>query len=344
MDRLEHYLDQICRSIGGPKSLRQHVRQELREHLLDAAAEHRAAGLSEQAALDRAMEDFGGPEEVRSGLEETYGHRLLPVVIDKAMQWKERTMRAKWLWMTWAHLALAGVIALEVLWLTFAVIFLVPKFQVLVRHGMIDPAIIEEQGITWVVSFLERLSYMGGHYTTWLLLLTIALSGLFEWRVRSENKSFIRLSVWGTVAIALMVFGILTAGSLVIPYQLAAPATGRIARPFAKQQLASIDTSIAALEQELAKKNWESVQEHANQASEALTGLVSAAPAVYSLTTQNGPAINRLEELRVQLRAANGCLSETQQAAQAKDAGRVEASLRKFRELYGPAARAATKP
>jgi hypothetical protein len=100
MDKLEHYLDQICRNIGGPKSLRQHVRQELREHLLDAAAEHRAAGLSEEKALDRAIEDFGGPEEVRSGLEETHGYRLLPVVIDKAMQWKERTMRAKWLWMT----------------------------------------------------------------------------------------------------------------------------------------------------------------------------------------------------------------------------------------------------
>ena len=40
MDKLEHYLDQVCRSIGGPRSLRQHVRQELREHLLDAAAEH----------------------------------------------------------------------------------------------------------------------------------------------------------------------------------------------------------------------------------------------------------------------------------------------------------------
>ena len=39
MDQLERYLDQVCRGIGGPRSLRQHIRQELREHLLDAAAE-----------------------------------------------------------------------------------------------------------------------------------------------------------------------------------------------------------------------------------------------------------------------------------------------------------------
>ena len=62
MDQLERYLDQVCRGIGGPKSLRQHIRRELREHLLDAAAEHRNAGLPEEEALARALADFGGPE------------------------------------------------------------------------------------------------------------------------------------------------------------------------------------------------------------------------------------------------------------------------------------------
>src|SRR5215471_11793159 len=112
MDKLEQYLDQVCRSIGGPRSLRQHIRQELREHLLDAAARHKAAGLPEEQALDRALEDFGGPEQVRSELEATHGHRLLPVVIDKAMQWKENTLKAKWLWTTWAYLAVVVLIAL----------------------------------------------------------------------------------------------------------------------------------------------------------------------------------------------------------------------------------------
>lgn len=342
MDKLEHYLNQICRSIGGPKSLRQHVRQELREHLLDAAAEHKAAGLSEEAALERAIEDFGGPEEVRLGLEEAHGHRLLPVVIDKAMQWKERTMRVKWSWTTWAHLALAGVIALEVIGITFAVMYLVPRFELLMRHGVIDPAILEKQGVMWMVSLLKGLQNLGGNYATWLLLLTIVVCGLFEWRVRSENKSLIRLSSWGTAAVGLTAVTILTAGSLVIPYQVAAPATGKMARPFALQQLASIDTSIAALEQALAKKNWESIKEHANQGSQALTNLASAGPAVHALSPQSRPP--KLEELRLDLRAANECLTEAKQAAQEKDAERVEAAMQKFRELYGPIAKAAAKP
>ncbi len=342
MDKLERYLDQVCRSVGGPKSLRQHVRQELREHLLDAAAEHKARGLSEEAALERALEEFGGPEEVRAGLEEAHGYRLLPVVIDKAMRWKERTMRARWLWTTWAHLALAAVLALEVLWLTFAVIFLVPKFQRLRRDGMIDAAILEEQGAAWMASFLRGLAEVGGHYTTWLLLLAVVAVALFEWRVRGENKSFIRLSAWGTVAVGLMAVGVLTAGSLVIPYQLAAPASGRIARPFAVQQLASVDTAVAGLEQALAKQDWASVQRQAGRAAEALDVLAAAGPAVGSLTPRYGSP--DLGELRAQLKSAGGCLEEAREAAREKDAGRVGEAVRKFRALYGPVEKAAASP
>jgi hypothetical protein len=342
MDKLEHYLDQICRSIGGPKALRQHVRQELREHLLDAAAEHQRAGMSKEEALSRAMADFGGSEEVRLGLEEAHGHRLLPVVIDKAMQWKERTMRAKWLWTTWAHLAMAVVIVLNVMWLTFANIYLVPKFQKLTRDGMIDAAILEDAGVTWMASFLEALSNAVGRYTTWLLLAAAVVCGLFEWRVRSENKSFIRLSVWGTVAVGLIVIGILTAGSLVIPYQLSAPATGQLAKAHATQQLARIDMEMDKLELALANKDWKSIQEHANQASQALNRLVAAAPAVESLPLQQGP--RELEERRALLKSANDYLLKAQQAAQEKDVEGVGAAMQRFRELYGPFGKAAMKP
>ena len=112
MDKLEQYLDQVCRRIGGPRALRQHVRQELREHLLDAAAQHKAAGLPEEEAVAQALADFGQPEDVRSELEDAHGHRVMAVVIDKALNWKEKTMRAKWLWATWAHLALANLTSL----------------------------------------------------------------------------------------------------------------------------------------------------------------------------------------------------------------------------------------
>src|SRR5262249_56980891 len=164
MDKLEHYLDQVCRSIGGPRSLRQHVRQELREHLLDAVAGHKAAGLPEEQALDRALEDFGGPEQVRSELEATHGHRLMPVVIDKAMQWKERTMKAKWLWTTWVYVAVIGVVVLQVLFLAFSAVYLVPKLKKIRSDGWLEEA-FAEPSLQWGYSFLDRVSWAVEHAT-----------------------------------------------------------------------------------------------------------------------------------------------------------------------------------
>ncbi len=35
MNDLERYLDRVCLGLGGSLSLRRHLRQELREHILD---------------------------------------------------------------------------------------------------------------------------------------------------------------------------------------------------------------------------------------------------------------------------------------------------------------------
>ena len=82
MDRLDSYLNQICWSIGGPKALREHVRQELRAHLLDAVEQHKRAGLTDDEAVTKAMEEFGRPEDLRPELEAAHGHRMLAVLID----------------------------------------------------------------------------------------------------------------------------------------------------------------------------------------------------------------------------------------------------------------------
>jgi hypothetical protein len=334
MDKLEHYLDQVCRSIGGPKALRQHVRQELREHLLDAVDEHKAAGMSEEKALERALEDFGGPDQVRSELEATHGHRLMPVVIDKAMQWKEKTMKAKWLWTTWAYLTLAAVIALEVFFITFAVIALVPKFEKLMHDGIIDPAGLEDSGASWMPALLKSVKVVGGEYTIWWILVPAVAWGLFEWRVRSENKPFMRLSALGTAAVGLMVVVVLTAGSLVLSFMLAVPAMGRMARPWAVEQVATIDTSISGLDQALAKKDWAAMQEQAEQASNALKGL-SVGLAATSLAAPRYQT-QTVEELRSDVTAANESLREAHQAIREKDANRLEAAMKKFHEAYRP--------
>ena len=341
MDKLEHYLDLVCRSIGGPKSLRQHIRQELREHLLDAVAEHKAAGMPEEQALARALEDFGGPEEVRSELEAAHGHRLMPLLIDKAMQWKERTMRAKWLWTTWAYLAVVVLIALELLFITFNVVYIIPKMKKLMHDGIVDPAIIEKAGVSWMPHFMNRLSDVTGHYTTQILLVAAAAWGLLEWRVKSENKPFIRLAVLGTAAVGLMVLVALTAGSLVISFELGAPALGQMARPWAEQQVATIDSSLEGVEQALAKKDWEVVNDKTDRAASAMNRLMTG-PALASLTRWNERP--NLEDLRAHAKAARESLSEAREAVRRKDAEGVKAAVRKFHEEYEPLHQAAKAP
>jgi hypothetical protein len=333
MDKLERYLDRVCRGIGGPREMRQHVRQELREHLLDAAARHKAAGLPEDRALDQAIEDFGQSDEVRSGLEEAHGHRLMGVVIDKALDWKEKTMRAKWLWATWAHLALAIVIVLEVLFITLNVVFVVPKFQKLAQDGIIDVANLNEQGVGWMPAYLNRLSYVGGHYATFMLIGTLVAIALFEWRVRGENKALIRLSALGTVAIVLFLVGGLQAGSLVIPFEVGAPALGKMTRPWAMEQVMAIDAAADKLEKALPVKDWAEMREPAKKAADALDHL-AAGPAISSLTKWNQPPTP--DNLRTALRSATERWAEVQEAVGLKEHDLLRVALKRFREAFDP--------
>ena len=203
MNKLEHYLQQVCRSMGGPKALREHVRQELREHVLDAisVAQHQTSGLSEQQAIDRALAEFGIPETVRGELEATHGHRMmLAMVISKAMQWKEKTMKAKWLWATWTYLMVIGIIVLEILFCFFSMIYLLPKMKKLQQDGFMMTDESARSAMNWMFDFLYGTATAIDKWFWWAVLGLVTLWGLFEWRAKSENKPFIRLSVLNTLA------------------------------------------------------------------------------------------------------------------------------------------------
>ena len=145
---IDRYLDRVCRGLSGTRSLRQHLRQELREHLLDAAAEHRAGGMSEEESLIKAIEDFGGPEQVHSELAAQHGQRVTTLLIDKAIEWKEKTMRAKWLWASWAYLTLGAVIFVELFFLVFVMLKIMPVHQLIEQRGWLGSEADAAQG--WV--------------------------------------------------------------------------------------------------------------------------------------------------------------------------------------------------
>lgn len=342
MEKLEHYLDQVCRSVGGPKAMREHVRQELKEHLLDAIARHKAAGMADAAALEKALEEFGQPDEVRSELEAAHPQRkMLAMVLDKALDWKEKTMRAKWLWTTWAYLSLVLVIALESLFLTFLIVMIIPRFKKMLMDGYIDQGVLEDAETQWMVNFLYDVSFVFGNHTIFFLIIPAIFWGLFEWQVRSENKTFMRLSALGTVAVALLTVVALTASLLVILFCLGMPAMGRMARPWAEERVRSIDMSMQALEEALAKKDWPAMQEHAQETA-AAANLLTHGPAATSLAPPNDQ--EKAELLRSHARGLRRSVAEIQKAIREHDAGGLAKELEEFRKTLAPLREAAKRP
>jgi hypothetical protein len=345
MDKLERYLDQVCRGIAGPRSLRQHVRRELREHLLDAAAERQDGGLPPDEALDRAIEDFGGPEQVRAELEATHGHRLMAVVIDKAMQWKENTMKAKWLWSAWAHLALAGILAMECAFLAGTFFFIAPKFKQMWQEGWINAehfGPLMSSGLT----LFAAANWVCDH-GWWLFIPAVVIWALFEWRSRSEQKPFVRLAAMGSAALMLMAAVIWTSTAIILPTIVSIPNLAMM-RPdeVVAHKTATIDKSVAATEQAMANNDWPVIQDNLRDASHAahtLAGMGSAAPMILSLHDQP-----KVDALRAQLTAAHLALRSAELASRSKNLTRLESALKEFHEAYGkvetPTTQPATKP
>ena len=333
MDRVERYLDQICRSIGGPRSLRDHVRQELREHLLDSRDRHRALGQSDDEALTSALEEFGRPEDVRLELEATHGQRLLAVVIDKAMQWKERTMRAKWLWSTWAYLTMGLVITLELLFIFSSCYFVYPKFRALTYDGIIDAELIRQGGGSWMLTFLERLSIVEQKYTLPILIAAAVAIGLFEWRVRGENKSLMRFAALGTAALGLFLVVIVMTFSLVVTFCLTTPQVIPMVRPWAVEQVASIGAALDGIEQARVKKDWDTLREQAELASSATESLTHG-PAIISLVGRNSSPT--WAELRSSVQGMTAKLPEIHKAIRDKDETTLSTSLRELQRTYEP--------
>ena len=65
-------------------------------------------------------------ETVREGLQSVYGQSVTSLFVDKAMQWKERTMKTEWKWNFAAQLGLVVMIALTAFFIVSAFVFVVP--------------------------------------------------------------------------------------------------------------------------------------------------------------------------------------------------------------------------
>jgi hypothetical protein len=255
---------------------------------------------------------------------------MMLVVIDKALAWKERTMRAKWLWTTWSYLAALGVVAIGILSLCFFNCCLVPKLKKfeadgwLQYHDLPDLPVLDR--LKWIIHALD----WAGEYFVWLLAGAAVLWGLFEWRVRSENKSFMRLAALGTGGLGLTIAVLLAASAIIIPFAVGLPSS-KIVRPFASETVANVDSSISALEKAHEKNDWGAMEDHVHHALQALARLESGST-LRALATGNEPTANR--DLQLHCAAAKDALLDLQHAIQNKQADLVAPLLKRFHQVF----------
>lgn len=181
MNDIETYLDQACTSINGPDELRQHLRQELKEHLGEAIEALVAEGVSKDEATHQAIEGLGAPESIRDGMESVYNPGVTSLFVDKAIGWRDRK------WHIAAQLGLALIFSTGIGCVTFMLFFIVPKLQ----------AIHEYAGIE-INAYLEAAVGFSGMVVKYKWLCLLGLTGglgLFEWKCRRENKAHLRTAI-----------------------------------------------------------------------------------------------------------------------------------------------------
>ena len=121
--------------------------------------------------------------------------------------------------------------------------------------------------------------------------------------------------------------------SLVVTFCLAAPEVGPMVRPWAVEQVASIG-AIDSIEQARVKKDWDTMQDQAEQASSA-TERLARGPAIVSLVGWSASPPT-LRKLRDDVHATTENLREVQKTIREKDEIRLSTSLRELRNSYEP--------
>jgi hypothetical protein len=200
MDELERYLNAVCRGLRVSPALRHHIRDELQAHLLDSVQEHVGAGMSREDAVAGVLDEFGKAETIRGELKAVYGGGLMTVLIQQAMEWKEKTMKSDWKWSFVAHLAVAAVLAIGCLAFMSWMRFIVPL--------SVEAHVILDAPLTHLGGFGPRLIGSWEFFArTWLLWAALALAawGAFERFCKSENKRIIRLALGASACVVTTV-------------------------------------------------------------------------------------------------------------------------------------------
>ena len=215
MNDIDRYLDQACRQVNGPDSLRQHLRKELKEHLEEAIDALVAEGMSASDATAKAIEDLGDPDIIRDGMESVYGQGVTSLFVDRAMKWKDR----RWHLAAQIGLVLIMVSAIFLFW--FVPVYIVPVTQkVYQERGLELPSLM--QATLHVLERFFGVFQVFGVEKHWYVLLIppVAVVVFFEWMCKSDNKTSIRTFLLVGMSLVSVVGAFWVAGVTLVSFAM----------------------------------------------------------------------------------------------------------------------------
>jgi len=285
MNEIERFLDHVCCGVGGSPDLRRHLRKELREHLTEEVESNVAAGLSREEAVHKALAEFGDLVMIRDGLQAVHGRRLMSLLIEKSMNWRETTMKTGWKWSFVAQVMLVLTIAAEVYFIAAAVVYVLPG--IFAWHSRLGTPTFAYLG---TVEPLGDALYID---ILWIpcLLLVVAGWALFEWRYRGENKPIIRLA--GLSVTSLVVFAVLAIvwvpmgiDLMILPNQireLQVNLTPQQAERLVLPGIAEGDAAFQALRAAVERDDWSAASQAAEQLDDTYRSLGEVSAGTFML-------------------------------------------------------------
>ena len=142
-----------------------------------------------------------------------------------------------------------------------------PEVPLVLYQGLIDGSTSGRRAVRGCSRSWTYSSAVGGNHAWSILLATAAAIGLFEWRIKGENKSLMRFSALGTSALRVVPGGHrddgLARGALLCGDVRNRPDGPSLGRGAGREHRAATD----GIEQARVKKDWDTMQAQAEQAS-----------------------------------------------------------------------------